>query len=104
MLGNRTSTEGTLNMRMDAHRSIRPADAGQRSISSPRRFLKTRVTRLLLTIMLSCLSFLNGADRVQAQEITGDVPDNATSISNATATTRSETFLMAVQSAASSRC
>jgi len=77
MLGNRTSTEGTLNMRMDAHRSIRPADAGQRSISSPRRFLKTRVTRLLLTIMLSCLSFLNGADRVQAQEITGDVPDNA---------------------------
>src|SRR5690348_3309714 len=70
--------EGTLNMRTDSRRSQRPAEPGHRSISSPRLILKTPASALLLTITLTCFLFCtNGAGRAQAQEISGDVPDNA---------------------------
>src|SRR4051812_21690809 len=65
-------------MRTDAQRSERPAELGHRSISSPRRITETPAIALLLAIMLWTLfCFSNGAGRAQAQEITGDVPDNA---------------------------
>src|SRR3954467_3384524 len=75
---NHISPQGTLKMRTDAQRSERPAEPGHRSISSPRRITKPPAIALLLAIMLSTLfCFANGAGRAQAQEITGDVPDNA---------------------------
>src|SRR5689334_23336691 len=65
-------------MRMDSQRSRQPEISGHRSISSPRRFWKTPALALLLAITLSSFMMLsNGAGRAQAQEITGDVPDNA---------------------------
>jgi len=78
MSRNHISPQGTLKMRTDAQRSERPAEPGHRSISSPRRIIKTPAIALLLAIMLSTLfCFANGAGRAQAQEISGDVPDNA---------------------------
>jgi flagellar biosynthetic protein FliP len=71
---------------MESHRSSRPHQhqrSGQRSISSPRRSLKTPAYRLLLAIMLSLLFLSNGAGRAQAQEITGDVPDSSAGVFDA---------------------